>query len=354
MRDIPENLTLLAFVFVFLFTHSSAQRLSPQTSATDVRLRGVSAVDANVGWASGEKGTYLRTTDGGRTWRAKTVPGAQDLDFRDIEAFDENTAYVLSAGQGERSQIYKTIDGGQSWVMQYRSNQAQAFFDAIAFWDRNHGLALSDPVDGRFLIVATTDGGATWSAMPREGMPPALEGEGAFAASGTCLIVQGKSNAWFGTGGPNGARVFRTSDGGKTWQVAIAPLAHGKSAGIFSLAFRDARHGMAVGGDYAKEQEAKGNVAITFDGGATWKTPDSAPSGFRSGVVYARAKSKIVLVSAGPSGGDYSSDDGRHWRSMGGREGYDSLSIARKNAGIGWASGAHGRLAKFDGAAAPD
>jgi photosystem II stability/assembly factor-like uncharacterized protein len=302
-----------------------------------------------VAWASGERGTYARTIDGGRTWTVGNVPGAAELDFRDVDAFDANTAYLLSIGEGDKSRIYKTTDGGASWQLQFKSSRPAAFFDAMAFWDRDHGIAMSDPVDGRFLIIHTTDGGRTWRETPPSGMPPALSGEGGFAASGTCITVEGKRrNVWFGTGGTSGARVFRSTDGGRTWSATTTPITHGKSAGIFSVAFGDAMRGVIVGGDYTKEGESKQNAAVTRDGGRTWTLIDDArPSGYRSGVAYVRGagSSSAFLVAVGPSGSDYSTDAGASWQSFS-TEGFHTVSFARAG-GAGWAAGEQGRLAKY-------
>lgn len=316
-----------------------------QSSATAVRLRGVSAVNAQVAWASGQGGTYTRTIDGGRTWHSAVVPGAEALDFRDVDAFDASTAYLLAIGEGDKSRIYQTTDGGVSWTMQFKNENPAGFFDAMAFWDRDHGIALSDPVEGRFLVITTANGGRTWTPSPAAGMPPALEGEGGFAASGTCITVQGKDNVWFGTGGPNGARVFRSSDRGRTWRVATAPLVSGKAAGVFSLTFWNARRGIAVGGDYTKERDGAGNVATTNDGGRTWKGVDvSRPAGYRSAVVRGRGASRIELIAVGPSGSDYSLDGGRSWRPIG-NEGFHAVSFA---AAAGWAVGEKGTIARYN------
>ncbi|HZG51146.1 MAG TPA: hypothetical protein VEZ40_03325 [Pyrinomonadaceae bacterium] len=321
-----------------------------QTSGAKVRWRGVSAVSPLVAWASGERGTYARTIDGGRTWAVGNVPGAAELDFRDVDAFDAQTAYLLSIGEGEKSRIYKTTDGGATWKLQFKNARPAAFFDAMAFWDRDHGIAMSDPVDGRFLIISTADGGATWRETPREGMPPALAGEGGFAASGTCITVEGKRNVWFGTGGATGARVFRSTDAGRTWAAAKTPIIHGKSAGIFSVAFRDAKRGVIVGGDYTKEGESNNNAAITRDGGRTWTiVGDARPQGYRSCVAYVRgARSTPMLIAVGPTGSDYSTDEGTTWRSFG-AEGFHTASFTRTG-GAGWAAGEQGRVAKYSGA----
>jgi photosystem II stability/assembly factor-like uncharacterized protein len=318
---------------------------TPQASGTSARFRGVSAASATVAWASGSGGTFARTTDGGATWRSAVVPGAQQLDFRDVEAVDANTAYLLSIGPGEQSRIYKTTNGGRDWALEFTNHNPRAFFDAFAFWDAHTGIAMSDPVDGRFILIKTTDGGANWKELPRESLPPALEGEGAFAASGTCIAVQGSKNVWFATGGASAARVFRSTDGGQSWEVTTTPITAGNaSSGIFSIAFGDAKHGVIVGGDYKKEVEGGNNVAITTDGGATWTLAKGPrPSGFRSAVAYVPNSKRRVLVAVGPSGSDYSTDDGASWSSID-SPGYHAVSFARAS-DKGWAVGENGRIA---------
>src|SRR5271170_7261026 len=98
-----------------------AQSPSPawvvQESGTTASLRGISAVNARVAWASGSGGTYLKTLDGGTTWVTAKVPGASDVDFRAVRAFDDKTAFLLSIGNGEKSRIYRTQDGGERWQL---------------------------------------------------------------------------------------------------------------------------------------------------------------------------------------------------------------------------------------------
>src|SRR5438128_1979371 len=159
-----------------------------QVIKSDADFRGLCAVSPKVAWVSGTKGTFARTTDGGKTWAVGAVPDAEKLDFRDVEAFNEDTAYLLSAGPGDESRIYKTTDGGKTWKLQFKNAEPRAFFNALAFWDERHGIALSDPIDGRFHLIATDDGGAAWAPLPERSRPAALPKEGAFAASGTCLV----------------------------------------------------------------------------------------------------------------------------------------------------------------------
>ncbi len=132
---------------------------TPLSTGVGARLRGVSAVSDRVAWASGTNGTVIRTSDGGTTWSRLTVPGSEKLDFRDIDAVDDRTAYVLSIGPAELSRIYKTSDAGMTWTEQFVNRDPQAFFDAMAFWDANRGVAVSDAVDGQFVILTTSDGG---------------------------------------------------------------------------------------------------------------------------------------------------------------------------------------------------
>jgi photosystem II stability/assembly factor-like uncharacterized protein len=340
---------LTPLVIAALITGAAASATSSwviQTSPTTERLRGVSAASASVAWASGSKGTVLRTVDGGATWSRVAVPDADALDFRDIEAFGADIAYVLAIGNGDKSRIYKTEDGGKTWVVQFTNPDSRAFYDAIAFWDAKTGIAVGDPVDGRFTIVRTADGGRTWTRVPAANIPEALPGDGAFAASGTCLVVQGSRHAWFGTGGAARARVFRSADQGRTWAVADTPIMAGNaSSGVFSLAFSDPDHGVAVGGDYRLERETGDNLAITGDGGRTWAFAGTTRlRSFRSAVAYVPGSQGRRLIAVGPGGSDTSDDGGSTWAPVG-DQGFHALSIS--GGGAAWAVGEGGRIAAW-------
>ncbi len=345
------------FLCFLHFALSAAQaQWQQQASGTDVQLRGISAVSGRIAWASGAKGTVLRTSDGGETWTKVSVPGAEALDFRDIQAFNENTAFVLSIGPGEQSRIYKTINGGKSWELQFTNKDPKAFYDCFAFWDTYHGIALSDSVDGKFPLLVTTDG-STWKQLVPKQMPAALPNEGAFAASGTCIATYGKKDVWFGTGGP-AARVFHSHDRGEKWEAAETPIMHSAaSQGIFSLLFWSSKDGVIVGGDYQQPDKLEGIAATTHDGGKSWSLASLPPRGYRSGLGLAmvglgETAPQQTLVAVGTSGIDYSRNGGSAWNSRledkpwsrAEDQPYNSISCA---VDVCWAVGPQGRIAKL-------
>jgi photosystem II stability/assembly factor-like uncharacterized protein len=342
---VPKRIPLLAAALTLAATSLSfggaargfAWELTP--TGSDARLRGLSAVSANVAWASGSGGTVLRTVDAGETWQDVSPPDTSELQFRDIEAFDAERAVILAIGPGDTSRVYVTSNGGESWTLTFVNDDPNAFYDCMAFFDSRRGLALSDPVDGRFRIIATDDGGLSWHVVDAE-MPAALPGEFAFAASGQCLVTSGGGrHAWFASGGAAEARVFRTEDGGDSWQVSTTPIRSGPSAGIFALAFRDPRHGLAVGGDFAVPALAPDALALSGDGGRTWQLVSDAPTEYRSGATWVTGQIAIVV---GPTGSDVSVDGGRTWERFDSGS-FDTVDCANPNAC--WAAGEQGRVA---------
>ena len=317
-----------------------------QTSGTTASLRGISVVSDRVAWASGTAGTFLRTLDGGSTWITGVVPGAEKLDFRGVQAFSEQSAILMSSGEGELSAIYATEDAGAHWTVLLHNPDPKGFFDSIAFMDIRHGIVFGDPVGGRFVLLKTQDGGKTWT---RGGFPASLAGEGAFAASNTALVVLGR-NAWVATGGLGGSRVGRFSASGadccKMTQVPIRHDADG--AGVFSLAFADTpfadtQRGVAVGGDYSKAADSAHNIAVTSDGGQTWREPTGThPRGYRSAVLWI-LQTKL-WVSTGTTGSEISRDNGQAWIAF---DDGAFNALAAGPSGACWAVGPKGRIAKL-------
>jgi photosystem II stability/assembly factor-like uncharacterized protein len=185
---------LLTVLWLLAQAADSGPWWSQQPTGIDTNLRGVSVVmgvgagqtPRYVVWASGSNGAVLRSIGGGKDFEQIKMPGAETLDFRDVEAFDEETVYVMSSGEGEKSRVYKTADGGKNW--QYSDRRTRFFLDALACAPRTHCVVLSDPVDGKSLVLSTSDG-THWRELPGGRMPPALSQEGAFAASGTAIAL---------------------------------------------------------------------------------------------------------------------------------------------------------------------
>ncbi len=314
--NFPVRPLILLFAIVPFFGVSSLAQNSPiQSTGFDSNLRGVSVSKTDSGkyamWVSGTKGTILRSLDDGKSWQQLKVEDGADLDFRDIEAFGETTAYVMSSGDGEKSRIYKTADGGKSWALQYTEKRAGFFLDSLACDSRTHCFALSDPVNGKFLIL-TTSNGQRWKELPRDKMPAALPTEGAFAASGTSIALCGNKDIYFGTGGP-AARIFHSADRGRSWTASETPMASGNpSSGIFSVACHG-RSLIAVGGDYREPGSANKVAVYSTDSGATWHLAEQQPGGYRSEVVFLSGRR---FIAVGTNGSDISDDAGVHWRRM--------------------------------------
>ena len=249
-------------------------KLRPQKSGTTQRLIAVSPVNSRVVWAAGAGGTYAVTTDGGENWKSAVVPGAENLQFRDVYAVSDKEAYLMSIGTNTTDfRIYKTIDRGATWTIQFTNETVNAFYDCFAFWNVRRGITHSDSVNGVFPDIRTTNG-RTWQSIAAN-MPPALSGEASFAASGTCIATEGERNAWIATGGSTIARILATRDGGDTWAAYDTPLVSSPTAGGISVAFRDAWHGILGGGDLASNNFAE--TATSDDGGRTWTLTSKPP-----------------------------------------------------------------------------
>jgi photosystem II stability/assembly factor-like uncharacterized protein len=308
-------------------------------------LQAISPVDDKVVWVSGHGGTFLHTLDGGLTWSARIGPGADTLQFRDVEAFDARTAYLMSAGPGTLSRIYRTDDGGDSWNLQFLNEHPDGFFDCMAFWDSRRGIVYGDAIDGELFVLRTEDGGISWDRVPRGGLPSAQEGEGGFAASGSCVTTGSGGRAWIATGNGERARVLWTEDEGRTWQSSAVPVAGGPGAGLTAVHVRDDGLGMALGGILGQDTVRVNNVSLSSDGGRTWGL-GGRPS--MAGPVYGSSwvpgAETPTALAVGPAGADYSLDGGRTWRAAA-RVPYWAVSSISPSAG--WAVGPGGRITRF-------
>lgn len=322
-----------------------AWTITRQESGTDALLQAVSVVDPRTVWVSGHEGTWVRTGDGGGSWTAGGVAGAEELQFRDVDAFDPSTAYLMSAGDGDQSRIYRTEDGGSSWTLQYTADHPDAFLDCMAFWDAETGFAYGDAVDGSLFILRTEDGGTTWSRLPGEALPEAQEGEGGFAASGTCAVAADRGTGWIATGNAARARILRSGDRGLTWSALDPPVVGGASSGLTSIRVRGMR-GLAVGGVIGGNDETGRYVTTSDDGGLTWTEGGSlAMAGPAYGSDLVVGLPVPAAVAVGPGGIDLSWDGGASWITIDERTHW-AVTFAAD--GSGWAVGPSGRVTFLD------
>jgi photosystem II stability/assembly factor-like uncharacterized protein len=347
-------------------------KITTQQSGTTQLLISVSPVNSRVVWAAGTGGTYVVTTDGGEHWKAAVVPGAEALEFRDVQGVSDKVAYLMSIGINTTDfRIYKTVDGGANWTIEFTNQTVNAFYDCFAFWTPRRGVTHSDSVNGAFPDIRTKDGN-TWQSISAN-MPPALPGEASFAASGTCITTEGERNAWTATGGSTIARILATRDGGDTWKAYDTPLVSSPSAGAISVAFRDSRHGIVAGGDLASNDSA--DAATSDDGGQTWTLTNKPPiQGAIFCLAYARgnrhegddesdhagnrrgesddADHEHTVVVTAETAPDFSSgpaawtpDEGRTWFEIPGVSG--NWAVAFANPEAGWFVGNGGQILKI-------
>src|ERR1022692_1536632 len=278
--------------------------LTFQQSGTNQLLIAVSPVDSQVVWAAGTGGTYVVTTNGGDTWKSGVVPGAETLQFRDVQGVSDQIAYLMSIGNNTTDfRVYKTTDGGSTWNIEFTNETTNAFYDCFAFWTADRGITHSDSVNGVFPDIRTSDG-LTWQSIASN-MPPALPGEASFSSSGTCITTQGQNNAWITTGGAAISRILATTDGGNTWNAYDTPLTSSPTAGGFSGAFRDALHGIVGSGDLSSN--FYGQTAVSSDGGKIWTMTSPPPiPGAIFCLAYARG---TALGTNGEEVGDQNLND---------------------------------------------
>jgi photosystem II stability/assembly factor-like uncharacterized protein len=300
----------------------------------DVLLIGVHAVDERVVWVSGQRGTWVRTTDGGATWTTGRVPGADSLEFRDVHAVSADTAWLLSIGNGPASRIYRTADGGRTWDPQFVATDPRAFLDCFGFWDSRHALVTSDTFDERFQILATEDAGAHWAPIPPARLPPARAGEGMYAASGTCLVTAAAGHAWIASNAEGRSRILRTRDRGTTWAEAVPPLPSAPA----TVAMRDTLTGLVFGSGIDGRVTSGENVARTTDGGASWTLVGRVADPVYGAAVCPGTE---TFIATGPKGSHLSFDGGRTWQRLSPE---NHWAVAFSPGGTGWMVGAHGRI----------
>ncbi|HEY1805573.1 MAG TPA: hypothetical protein VGG45_13945 [Terracidiphilus sp.] len=367
---------LLAFL-LFALGAAHAQ-WGIEDSNTTADLRGIFNVGGGVAWASGSNGTVLRTEDGGYVWQNCAIPpGAEHLDFRGVQAFDANTAIVMSSGKGDLSRLYKTTDGCHTWKLVARNPDPEGFWDAVQAGDPESGenndreadraLLLGDSVNGELRVFEWKEGGEERELELSYQMRGKSEtGEGSFAASNSVLQIAGTRQV-----DPTWKYAFRFASGTSAQsfisivrdektatcepcreerlRVEIPMAQNTDSSGVFSFDFRTDLIGVAVGGDYKKPDSTVRTAVSSADGGQTWKRAQTPPHGFRSAVAYDAASKTWITV--GPNGTDISTDDGRNWRALHPDAALHEAPDADKNwnaLSLPFVVGPHGRIGKLN------
>lgn len=328
-----------------VLAQAGAPALLEQHSGTVALLQAVSPVDERVVWVGGHQGVILRTLDGGGEWARIPTPGGDTLQFRDVHAFGPDVAVALSAGPGALSRLYRTTDGGGTWSLAFLMDDARGFLDCLDFVDDRRGYAYGDAFDGVPYLLQTADGGQTWARVPASELPAAGEGEGGFAASGTCVRAAPDGGVWVATGAGGHARLLSLAPGSRAWNAREAPVVRGEAAGLTTVSFGPEGQGIALGGDLGQMEARTANVLVTQDGGRTW----AAGMPLRmTGPVYGSAwrPGTPGVVAVGPAGADWSPDAGTTWQALSDRAFW---AVGFAPGGVGWMVGPEGRVVRIGG-----
>lgn len=339
----------IVITWLAVLSTCSADRITIRTtvlesSSTGI-LQAISILDEDVAWVSGHEATFSRTRDGGRIWETFTHP-TERLQFRDLHAVDESHIVLMSAGPGDSSKIYLFDATSEEFTEAYIMPHPEGFLNTIEFWDDQVGLAYGDSFNGELFVLKTTDGGSSWSRIDPKVLPAAGKGEGGFAASGTCISTQPNGNAWIATGAGGHSRILHTPDYGDTWIEYPNPIIKGAAAGVASINMLDLNTGLIVGGDLANKGEHTDNVAITQDGGKTWRLtnhPITVGAFYGSSIIQVAGVPLIIACS--PNGIDYSVDQGASWINL---DTANYWAVKLHPSGFGYATGTDGKILRLD------
>lgn len=271
-------------------------------------------VDSNKIWYAGNKGQYGSIdllTD--KRFSGHVTKDTLSLEFRSIA---QTKDYIFMLNVGSPALLYRASKDGSRIKKMYQENHPKAFYDSMQFWNNDEGIAMGDPTNNCLSVLITKDGGTTWNKVDCENLPKVEDGEAAFAASNTNIVIKG-NETWIVSGGKK-SRVLHSADKGKSWEVFETPIVQGKAmTGVFTADFYDTKNGFIAGGNYEQLNQNFGNKAITADGGKTWKLiAEKQAFGYTSCVQYVPNSNGQHLVTVGTSGLFYSSSSGEKWSKL--------------------------------------
>jgi photosystem II stability/assembly factor-like uncharacterized protein len=293
-------------LFLVLISVSAKAQWTIQAFENKPSFRAIGFLDAENIWLSGSKGSILKSSDGGKTWRNVCPEKFKAFDFRGIAVLNTQEIVTMSAGDGSEGKAFllKTVDGGNTWNVVLEKKEKGVFFDTVKFQDTKNGFVLGDAIDLKPYLLQTKDGGLTWKRV--QNLPDIMVGEASFAASNSCISIS-KNQIWFNTQN----RIFHSKNLGKTWTVLETPFESGQSLGIFGTFFFSENKGIIVGGDYVDDKKPTLQYAYTDNACKFWQTKENY---FGNGLTECISKvTNTQMISVGTIGTAISSDNGNTW-----------------------------------------
>jgi photosystem II stability/assembly factor-like uncharacterized protein len=275
----------------------------PVNVPEDIELKSVHFVSAEEGWVAGGKnvmqgGVIYHTKDGGKTWELQLGdPASSDRGFDDLRFVDATHGFAVQGSPGVTHKLFATSDG-QTWIPSgtVPEHRNDYFFTTpttgfVADWARQ--------------ILRTDDGGKTWQPVYRCKIKTEI---GGLTREADCYIHSvhfPNPGVGYAIGGPlpqnSGNVLAKTEDGGDTWSAWV--VLPGESAGESSLRFLDAKTGVFRAKD--------GKMFRTTDGGKTW-TGVSGQAEPKSGLSFADAEAGWMIRYRRMT---YTANGGKSWLS---------------------------------------
>ena len=337
-------------IFLVLLIISDCILISAQTNnpiqlleqGRKTSIRGMSVVSDKIVWVSGSGGSVGKSVDGGKTFNWITVKGYEKRDFRDIEAYNQNTAIIMAVA--EPALILKTTDGGENWYKVFEDSTKGMFLDAMHAEAKSIQV-IGDPINGKAFFAFSNNLGETWETNKLDGIALS-DGEAFFASSGTNLQISKSSNIFKkGTFMVTGGKVSRLLNARDQRDQYPLPLLQGKeSTGANSIALSPSgNHAFIVGGDFANDTLRMGNsIALRLEPSILFKAPTTPPFGYRSCVIYLHNQ---TLVACGTTGVDISKDGGMNWENIS-NQSFHVVQKAKNGRAV-FLAGGGGRIAKL-------